>query len=103
MQTFSKKKIEVIIEAPALKKVVQAFDTRKIIGYTIFPVQAGSGHEGRWDATGLVGDMGRMISVMCVLDAAELDAVLVDIEKIIRTQIGIVLISDVQVIRRDHF
>ncbi|MBY0530545.1 MAG: transcriptional regulator [Xanthobacteraceae bacterium] len=98
-----KKRIEVIIEAPALKKVVQAFDSRKIIGHTIFPVLAGSGHEGRWDAAGLIGDTGRMVSVMCVLDPAELDAVMIDIQPIIQNQIGIVLISDVQVIRREHF
>lgn len=103
MQTFLKKRIEVIIEAPALKKVVQAFDSRKIIGHTIFPVLAGSGHEGRWDAAGLIGDTGRMVSVMCVLDPAELDAVMIDIQPIIQNQIGIVLISDVQVIRREHF
>ena len=103
MQTFLKKRIEVIIEAPALRKLVHALEHKKIIGYTIFPVLAGSGHEGRWDAAGLIGDTGRMVSVMCVLDSAELDAVMIDIQPIIQNQIGIVLISDVQIIRREHF
>jgi len=103
VQTFPKKKIELIIEAPALKNVIRAFEQRKIIGYTVFPVLAGSGHEGQWDSSGAVGDTGRMNCVVCVLDAAELDALMVDVEKIIRAQIGIALISDVQVIRRDHF
>lgn len=103
MQTFPKKKIELIIEAPALKNVVRAFEKRKIIGYTVFPVLAGSGHEGRWDSSGAVGDTGRMNCVICVLDESELDSLMVDIEKIIRAQIGIALISDVEVIRRDHF
>lgn len=103
VETFAKKKIEIIIEAPALQKVLRVFETRKIIGYTIFAVLAGSGHEGRWDASGLVGDSGRMLSVVCVLDQKELDIVLGYIEPIIRTQIGIVLVSDVQVIRRNHF
>ena len=103
MQTFPKKKIELIIEAPALKNVIRAFEKRKIIGYTVFPVLAGSGHEGQWDSSGVVGDAGRMNCVVCVLDATELDALMFDVGKIIRAQIGIALISDVQVIRRDHF
>jgi len=103
VETFAKKKIEIIIEAPAQQKVLRVFEAKKILGHTIFPVLAGSGHEGRWDASGLVGNTGRMISVICVLDASELNAVLAEIEPIIRTQIGIVLISDVQVIRRHHF
>ena len=103
METFEKKKVEIIIEAPAQQKVLSAFEGKKILGYTIFPALAGSGHEGRWDASGLVGDSGRMISVVCVLDPSELNALLAEIEPVIRTQIGIVLISDVQVIRRHHF
>jgi PII-like signaling protein len=103
MKTFPKKKIELIIEAPALKNVIRAFEKRKILGYTVFPVLAGSGHEGQWDSSGAVGDSGRMNCVVCILDPAELDALMIDVEKIIRTQIGIAVISDVQVIRRDHF
>ncbi len=103
VQTFPKKKIELIIEAPALKNVIRAFEKRKIVGYTVFPVLAGSGHEGQWDSSGAIGDTGRMTCVVCVLDPAELDLLMFDVDKIIRTQIGIVLISDVRVIRRDHF
>lgn len=53
--------------------------------------------------SGAVGDTGRMTCVVCVLDRAELDLLMFDLDKIIRVQIGIALISDVQVIRRDHF
>lgn len=103
METYSKKRIEIVIEAPALSKVLRVFDARKVLGYTIVPALAGSGHEGRWESSGSVGESGRMLMVVSVLDGSELDLVLSDLEQIIRSQIGIVLISDVQVIRRDHF
>lgn len=103
METFAKKKIELIIEAPVLQKVLSVLSARKIQGYTVFPAIAGSGHEGNWEASGSVGESGRMVSVICVLDASELASVLADIEPVIREQIGIVLVSNVEVIRRNHF
>jgi len=103
IQMHAKKKIELIIEAPLVRKVIALFDVRRVSGYSILPLLGGSGHEGRWDAAGAVGDTGRMVAVVCIVDESSLDDVLQDIYPLVMRQIGIVTVSDVQVIRKDHF
>lgn len=103
MKTYAKKRIDIIIEAPLLRRVIERLEASQVSGYSVFPVLAGRGHEGSWEANGLVGDSGRMAAVMCIVDASELDGLLEDIFPLIKQQIGIVTIGDVQVIRGDHF
>jgi nitrogen regulatory protein PII len=103
MQTYSKKRIAIVIEQPALNRVLDALDKLAVTGYTVYPVIAGHGREGSWRADGLVSDAGRMVSVVCVCDSSKVDAVVEPVFKIVGRQIGIVAISDCEVIRPDHF
>lgn len=86
-----------------MRRIIEHLEARQVSGYSVFPVLAGRGHEGSWRADGLVGDTGRMVAVMCIVDATELDLLLEEIFPLVQQQIGIVTVSDVQVIRRDHF
>jgi PII-like signaling protein len=103
MQTHRKKRIEIIIEAPLLRRIVARFDSLRVSGYSVLPVLAGNGHEGRWEASGLVGDAGKMMAVICILDPGDLPVLLNGIYPIVQRQIGILTISDVEVVRSDHF
>lgn len=104
MQTHPKKRIEIVVEAPALARLLDRLDAAAVTGYTVVPALAGRGiGGGAWRGEGLAGDAGRMVLVICITDASKVDAVLETIHAIVTRQIGIVSVSDVQVIRADHF
>ena len=104
MQTHGKKRIEVIVEAPVLMRLLDRLDQADVTGYTVLPALAGRGlGGGAWRGEGLAGDAGRMVMVICITDAARVDSVLANIYAIVSRQIGIVSVSDVQVIRAEHF
>ena len=64
---------------------------------------AGRGKDGSWHRDGLVGRAGAVVQIFCIVDQSRVDAVAEPLFKMISRQIGIVTITDIQVIRRDHF
>jgi nitrogen regulatory protein PII len=103
MKTYSKKRIAIVIEQPALARVLDRLDRLAVTGYTVYPVIAGRGREGSWRADGMVGDAGRMVSVVCICDPAKVEAIVGPIFEIVSRQVGIVTIQDCEVLRSDHF
>lgn len=103
MQTHPKKRIELIIEAPALNRLLDLLDKAEVAGYTVLPVLAGRGRQGRWSRDGLVGVAGQMLMVVCVTSEHRVDALMAAISKFLARQIGIVTVSDCQVLRTEHF
>ena len=103
MQTHPKKRIEIVVEYPALRRLLDRLDRAQVTGYTVVPALAGRGHDGLWSSEGLAGNAGRMMMVICITDPARLDSVLEEVYAVVARHIGIVTISDVQVIRSDHF
>ena len=103
MQTHRKKRIEIIIEAPLQKRLTELLENSEVSGFTILPAIAGRGEEGSWQRAGQVSDAGRMVIVICVVDPGRADEVVESIYALLSRQIGIVTISDVEVIRTDKF
>jgi nitrogen regulatory protein PII len=103
MQTFPKKRIAIVIEQPALNRVLDTLDRLAVSGYTVYPIVAGRGRHGSWRSDGLVSDAGRMVSVVCVCDPSKVEEIIGPIYKIVTRQVGIITIQDCEVIRADHF
>ena len=103
MQTFPKKRIEIMVEAPIMGRVLAKLDELGVGGYTVLPAIAGRGREGVWHRDGLVGRAGAVVLVVCILDESRMEEVLDALFKLVSRQIGIVTVSDVAVIRKDHF
>jgi nitrogen regulatory protein PII len=103
VQTHLKKRVEIVVEAPALRRLVDRLDAAAVTGYTVIPALAGRGRDGSWRGEGLAGDAGRMVMVVCITDPSKVDAVLETAYAVVQRQIGIVTVSDVQVIRAEHF
>jgi PII-like signaling protein len=103
MQTYPKKRIEIMVEAPLMRRVVALLDDLQVNGYTVLPALAGRGKGGTWDREGLVGRAGAVVMIFCIVDEGRIDAILEPLFKLVSRQIGIVTITDVQVIRPDHF
>lgn len=103
MQTHTKKRLEIIIEAPILRRVLNRLDDLDVTGYTVLPALAGRGRDGTWSRSGQIADAGRMVAVICITDPERAEEVLEAVYKIVSRQIGIVTLSDVQVVRPERF
>lgn len=103
MMTYPKKRIDIMVEAPLMQRVLNLLDEQGVGGYTVIPVLAGRGKDGAWHRDGVVGRAGALVMIFCILDEARIDEVLRPLFALVSRQIGIVTVSDVQVIRPEHF
>ena len=103
MDMHPKKRIEILIEAPLMRRVADRLDRGQVTGYSILPVIAGSGRDGSWSAEGQLGDAARMVAILCIVDAARLHEVLSSVFEVVSSQIGLVSVSDVSVVRAERF
>ena len=103
MKTHPKKRIDIMIEAPLMKSVIDVLDQQDVSGYTVLPVLAGRGKDGAWHRDGVVGRAGALVMIFCILDESRVEEVLEPLYALISRQIGIVTVSDVSVVRPEHF
>jgi PII-like signaling protein len=103
MKTHPKKRIDIMVEAPLMKRVLDLLDQQGVKGYTVLSALAGRGKDGAWHRDGVVGRAGALVMIFCVLDESRVDEVLEPLFALVSRQIGIVTVSDVQVIRQEHF
>jgi PII-like signaling protein len=100
---YPKKRIDIMVEAPLMQRVLNLLDQQGVSGYTVLSALAGRGQDGAWHRDGVVGRAGALVTIFCILDEARVDEVLEPLFKLVSRQIGIVTVSDVQVIRPTHF
>lgn len=103
MKTHQKKRIEIIIEAPLSRRVTEQLDRAGVTGYSIIPLIGGKGLSGSWSSEGQIGRASGMVAIICITDPALADGVLEQIFQIVNRQMGVVSMSDVAVIRPEHF
>lgn len=103
MKTYAKKRIDIMVEALLTEKVVGLLDQHGVSGYTVLPALGGRGNDGAWHRDGVIGRAGALVIIFCILDEQRVEAVLEPLFSLVSRQIGIVTVSDVQVIRPDHF
>jgi nitrogen regulatory protein PII len=103
MQTHQAKRVEIIIEAPMQRRLEDALIRAGVTGYTILPVMGGNGASGPWSREGQVGRAGGLIAVICIVvpdkKARLLDAVFAVVER----HIGVVSVTDCEVLRAERF
>lgn len=92
-----------MVEAPLMQRVLNLLDQQNVSGYTVLPVLAGRGKDGAWHRDGVVGRAGALVMIFCIVDEQRMDDVLEPLYKLVSRQIGIVTVSDVQVIRAEYF
>jgi nitrogen regulatory protein PII len=103
MQTFPAKRIEIIIEAPLLRRLTAALDRADVPGYTVLPVRAGSGKSGPWTREGQVSTAGGMNHVVMVCAPDRAEAVLETAYEVVAPHIGLVNVTDCEVVRPARF
>lgn len=100
-ETMIRKRIEVLADNPLVRRVTDAIDATGITGWTVLPVSAGSGRDGRWREERVTGsDKALVLTIASTEKAAELADRLAPI----LTSHGLLLTMwDVEVIRGERF
>ncbi len=103
MQTFVKKRLEIVIEHPARKGLCAILNAQKVTGYSVLPVISGSGQHGPWEEAGQVTSAEGMVMVICIVDPAQAERVLAAVYEFVLPRKAILTLSDVQVVRGERF
>lgn len=103
MQVYPKKRIDLIIEMPLLRRVTDRLDKAGVTGYSVLPVIGGRGRSGEWSSEGQVSEVGQMAAIVCIVDGGKVDAVLDEVFAVVKRQIGLVMVADVSVVRPERF
>lgn len=102
MQTHAAKRVEIIIEAPMETRLTEALTAAGVTGFTVLPVNGGSGRSGQWSSEGQIGRSG-MVAVISIVTPDRLDRLLEAAFSVVDRHIGLVNVTDVQVIRPTRF
>lgn len=97
------KRVEITIEAPMERRLTRALREAGVTGYTILPVLGGSGRSGQWSREGQVGRAGGMVQVVCLIRPERLDTLLDAAFEVVETHIGVVCVTDCEVLRAERF
>ncbi|GFZ98444.1 P-II family nitrogen regulator [Elstera cyanobacteriorum] len=101
MQTFPRKKIELIVESAYLSPMLAMIDATGATGYTVIRDLIGRGRHGERGREALGENSNVLIIVICTPVIA--DRILEGSQRILGDGFGIVTVSDVQVLRAEHF
>ncbi|PHQ82459.1 MAG: transcriptional regulator [Thalassobium sp.] len=102
METHKAKRVAIIIEAPMERRLTDALNDVGVQGYSILPVLGGSGRSGQWSREGQVGRSG-MMQVVCIIRPERLDDLLEAAFKVVERHMGVVTVSDCEVLRAERF
>ncbi len=102
MQTHKAKRVEITIEAVMQKRLTEALQGAGVTGYTILPVLGGSGRSGDWTREGQVGRSG-MVQVICIIRPARLDDLLEAAFAVVERHIGVVCVTECDILRAERF
>jgi nitrogen regulatory protein PII len=102
MQTHRAKRVEIIIEAPMQGRLTAALEQAGVTGFTVLPVLGGSGRSGQWSREGQVGRSG-MVAVICIVRPERVDALLDAAFRVVERHIGVVSLTDCEVLRAERF
>jgi len=103
METYLAKRVEIIIEAPLERRLTEALTKAGVTGYTVLPVRGGSGASGQWSRAGQVSSAGGMVAVVCLIRPDRKDDLLNAAFSVVERHIGVVSVSDAEVLRAERF
>ncbi len=103
MQTHKAKRVEITIEAVMERRLTSALEEAGVTGFTILPVLGGSGRSGTWSREGQVSRASGMINVVCIIRTERLEPLLAAAGGILERHIGVISITDCEVLRAERF
>ena len=97
------KRVEIIVEAIMERQITRALTEGGVTGFTVLPVMGGSGRSGTWTREGNVSRAGGMVAVVCLIAPPRLDRLLEALFPVLDAHIGVVSVTDTQILRAERF
>jgi hypothetical protein len=102
VHTFTRKRIEILLDTPHANIAIRAVHDAGIDGYTLIPVQSGAGRGGAWREDRVSGAQTKLILI--TIASAEKAARLIDmLAPILDTHGMLLTMGDVEVVRGERF
>lgn len=102
-KTNTKKRIELIIEKMAFKRACRVFEAAGAKGYTALPTMAGFGNGNRWQRDTDISGSRDMVMMISIGSEETTKRVLDDLESLLGEHVGVVSVSDVEIMRPEKF
>ncbi len=96
-------RIELIIERMAHKRACRVLEASGLTGYTVLPAMAGYGNSKRWSRDTDLSSSGDMVMIISIGDEEKVRATMDQIGDILGAHIGIVSMTEVEVLRPGRF
>jgi len=103
MQTHQAKRVAIIIEQVMESRLTDALANAGVSGWTVLPVLGGSGRSGEWSREGQVSRGTGMVQVVCIIRPERMDALLEAAFGVVERHMGVVTVSDCEVLRAERF
>lgn len=103
MKQHKAKRLEIIIETPMQTRLTNALNEAGVTGYTLLPVLGGNGRSGAWSREGEVSRASGLTMVLCIVREEKLEELLDLTFAIVDRHIGIITITDCEVLRAERF
>lgn len=102
VQLYKKKKVEIVVEAARARAVIEMIEAAGAKGYTVVPDVSGKGNRGIRDEAHLSDVFRNMLII--VIAAEEIASRIVEqSQALLENYAGIVVVSDVEIVRNEHF
>lgn len=102
MRTYAKKKIEIIVEKPLMQQVISIIDDLGARGYSVLPLLAGRGANEDLGADNPSGAFDQVM-IIVIVDPSIAERVVGEAFALLRRYNAILYVSDVAVLRGEHF
>jgi hypothetical protein len=102
IQTFTRKRVEILIDTPLAPRLIKAAADAGIAGYTLIPVQSGAGRGGAWRDDAVSGAQAK--TIFLTIASEEKAGRFVDmLAPHLESYSMLLTLSDVQVVRGERF
>lgn len=101
-QLWRKKKIEIVVEAARVRAIIEMIDNAGARGYTVVPDVSGKGKRGVRDEAHL-SDVFRNMLIIVIATEEIATRIVEASQSLLENYAGIVVVSDVEVVRDEHF
>ena len=85
------------------KRACRVLEAAGMTGYTVFPAMAGYGGSKRWSRDTDISASGDMVSIVSIGDEAKVRNTMEEIASLLGAHIGIVTLTEVEVMRPGRF
>jgi nitrogen regulatory protein PII len=103
MEMHDAKRVEIMIESIMEKRLTTLLTETGVTGFSVLPVSGGSGRSGLWSREGQIGRAEGMSCVVCLVKPDRLETLLDAVLSVLDRHIGVVNVTDAQVLRAERF